>query len=218
MKRFSYLRFLPLMTAGLGGICLLLRIGLYRLQEPSGLLPYAHPFHIASLGIGALTLLLIAAAVLPLKGSNRFVPNFPASRIAAWGSFIAGLLLLQACFAILDRADTRLNLFWAVSGFCAVPCLIFNGRSRQKGFRTHFLLHGSLCLFCLLSMLCRYRSWSGNPQLADYLYPLLSCVFLSLAAYYRMQFAQGQGRRGSLLFCGLTAGFCCICSLAGEGD
>ena len=208
----------PLLSVGLGAVCMLLRLGLYAQKESSGLLPYAHPLHIASLVIGVLAVFLIAVSVMNLKGSGSFASNFPASRIAACGSFFAGLWLLPAAFSILESADTRIGVAWAVSGFCAVPCLIYNSWCRFTGRRTHFLLHGSLCLFYLLTMLCRYRLWSGNPQIPDYLFPLFGCVFLALATYYRMQFALGQGQRRALLFCGLTAGFCCIASLAGEGD
>lgn len=217
MKRTSPFS-LQLLPVSLGSICMLLRLALYAQKEPSGLLPYAHPLHIATLVIGILAVLTIAASVIKLNGSRRFTPNFPASRVAACGSFFAGLWLLPAAFSILESADSGLGIAWGISGFCAIPCLIYNSWCRFTGRRTHFLLHGSLCLFYLLNMLCRYRFWSGNPQIPDYLFPFFSCIFLALAAYHRMQFSLGQGQRRALLFCGLMAGFCCIASLAGEGE
>lgn len=218
MKRIFSYRFLPLLTAGLGAVGLLLRLALYALQEPSGLLPSQHPLHTAAVILSVLTAALVLALVTRLGGSGKYQLNFPASPLAALGAFFAGLWLLPVPFEILRHADSNLTIARAVLGFLSIPCLLFTGWCHWKGRRPHFLLHGAACLFFALHMVCQYQLWSGNPQLEDYLLPLFACVFLTLTAYYRMAFDARMGNRRALLFCGLMAGFFCICSLAGEGE
>lgn len=218
MKRIFPYRLLPLLSAGLGGVGFALRLALFALEEPSGLLPQGHPLHIATLVLSILTAGLMLYFVLPLGGSGKYRLNFPASQTAALGAVFAGLFLLPVAFGILRQADSNLSFFWAALGFIAAVCLVFTGRCHWKGRRPHFLLHGAVCLFFAVHMICQYRLWSGNPQVEDYLFPLFGCVFLTLTAYYRMTFDARMGKRRMLLFCGLMAGFFCICSLAGEGD
>lgn len=217
MKRtFSY-RLLPLLFAGLGCIGFVLRLALFSLEAPSGLLPQGHPLHIAVLILSGAAINLALYFVKPLGGSATYRLNFPASRTAALGAGFAGLLLLPVVFDILQDASSRLIILWAVLGFVAALCLIFTGWCHWTGRRPYFLLHGTVCLFFAIHMVCQYQLWSGKPQVEDYLFPLFACVFLSLTAYHRMAFDVRMGKRRTLLFCGLTAGFFCICALAGEG-
>lgn len=216
--KHNFLRRYPSALAAAPGLtCFFLRLGLYALQEPSGLLPRNHPLHIATMLISLLTAAGILRFVLPLKGPGEYAPNFPAHRLAAFGPCFAGLWLLPAAFDILAQAANRLGLFWALLAFAAIPCLFCIGIFRFTGRRPFFLIHGLLCVFFAVHMICQYQIWSSNPQLADYFFPLLACVFLALAAYYRMGFDLDVGKRRKLLLTGLLAGFFCLCSLAGEG-
>jgi len=218
MKQNFLHRYPSLLAAAPGLACALLRTGLYALEEPSGLLPRSHPLHIATLVIALVTAAAVVRFVLPLKGPGEYAPNFPADRLAVTGSCFAALWLLPAAFAIWEQSFDRLGLACAVLAFAAVPCLVCIGVFRFTHRRPSFLLHCGLCLFFAVHMICQYRVWSSNPQTADYLFGLLACVFLTLAAYYRAGFDLDAGKRRKLLLCGLLAGFFCICSLAGEGE
>lgn len=216
-QKFSY-RLLPLLFAGLGCVGLVLRLALFALEEPSGLLPQNHPLHIAAVLFSFLSAALALYFVLPLKGSGKYRPNFPASRTAALGAVFAGALLLPVSLGIVRQADNRLSIFWAVLCFASAICLILTGMCHSKGRRPHVLLHSTVCLFFAVHMVCQYRLWSGDPQVEDYLFPLFACIFLSLTAYYRVSFDARMGKRRNLLFCGLMAVFFSICSLAGTGN
>ena len=218
MKHNLLHRYPSLLAAAPGLVCALLRLGLYALEEPTGLLPRNHPLHIATLVLALVTAAAVWRFVLPLKGPGEYAPNFPADRLATTGSCFAAFWMLFAAFGIRAQAVDRLGLTWAVLAFLAIPCLLCIGISRLTGRRPFFLLHGLLCLFFAVSMIGQYRIWSSNPQIADYLFDLLACVFLPLAAYYRASFDLDTGKRRKLLLCGLLAGFFCICSLAGEGE
>lgn len=201
-----------------GFVCVLLRLGLYALEEPSGLLPRSHPFHIATLLIALVTVTAVVRFVLPLKEAGEYAPNFPADRLASTGSCFAALWMLPAAFTIGEQAADKLGLVCMALAFATIPCLLCIGIFRFTGRRPYFLIHGLLCLFFAVHIICRYQDWSSNPQIADYLFGLLACVFLTLTAYYRAGFDLDAGKRRKLLLAGLLAGFFCICSLAGEGE
>jgi hypothetical protein len=215
MKKRVSKHILPLMAVIPGSIGLLLRLALYTRREMGGLLPQAHPLHIATVILSfitaGLTLILIRNAETSER-SNR------ASSVASAGAFFAGLWLLPVAFEILSQARGILDLLHAGLGFLAVPCLIYTAWCHYKNRRPHFLIYGAICLFFSLHMVCQYRLWSSSPQIPDYLLPVFACVFLSLAAYYRAARDLDMSNWRSLLFCAVMAGFFCICSMAGEGD
>lgn len=216
MKRQTSLRFLLLLIAALGAAGLGLLLALYSLEASTGLLPANHPFHIGAILLTVLTAGLTAFFVLPIQKAADIRLDVPVSRLAACGAFFAGLWLLPAAFTMLRQADTGLRLVRTLLGFASAVSLIASGWFHFKNKATHFLLHATVCLFFALHMLCQYQIWSGMPQIADYLLPLLGCIFLTLTAYHRTAFDIGMGSRRALLFCGLMAGFCSICSVSGE--
>lgn len=218
MKHNFLNRYPALLAVVPGLVCVLLRLALYTLKEPSGLLPRSHPLHIATLVIALATAAAVLRFVLPQKGSGEYAPNFPADRRIAFGPWFAALWLLSAAFTILEQADDRLELAWAVLAFVSIPCLLCIGIFRFMGRRPYFLIHGLLCLFFAIHMICQYQAWSSNPQIPDYLFALLGCVFLTLSAYYRTLFDLDAGKQRKLLLTALLAGFFCICSLTGEGE
>lgn len=218
MKRSVSYKLLPALPVLAGAIALLLRFTLYTMENQSGLLPGRHPLHIASVLLAACTAVLLAFFTALLKGPNGYEQNFPFSRPRAQGSFLAGLLMLPVVSGIWSGAAGTLDLIWAVLGFAASGCLIASGYFQLKGAKPHFLLYFVICLFFVLHMICKYREWSGNPQVEDYVFSLLGCVCLALFAYHKAAFSAGMGRRRMLLFSGMLAVFFCIGALIGDAD
>lgn len=213
MKQRSPKYPLPLIAAALGGAGLLLRLALYLLEEPSGLLPAGHFLHIATV------ILSIVTGALMYKFSRRPGKHTEYKpKAAAFGAFFAGLWLLPVAFGILEQASGALDVLRTVLAFLSVPSLILTAWQHFKGRKPHFLTNGILCMFFLSHMICQYPLWCGNPQVEDYLLSLLACVFLSLAAYQRTACDLHMGNRRGLVFCSLMAGFFCICALVGAGD
>ena len=213
MKKHFSEQALPLIAVIGGAIGFLLRLALYMLEESTGLLPKGHILHIASI------VLSIAIAVLMLIFVRRAnAPIVHKPQVAASGAFFAGLWMLPAAFGILEQADSPMDLLWALLSFASIPCLMLTAWRHFKGRTPHFFTNVILCLFFVANMICQYPLWCGNPQLADYLLPLLACVFLSLAAYQRTALDQQAGSYRKLLFFDLMAGFFCICSMAGNGE
>ena len=210
---------LPFLVLGAGGVGLTLRVLLYTLGTDSrGLLPRYHALHVLALLLTLLVTAGLAWAVRPLGGSNRYRKNVPASTPAAFADFCSAGWLLTAAFALLERAEGKLDLALAGLAFLSVASLLVTGWCRLKGTRPFFGFHGILCVFLVLNLVCQYRNWSGNPQLPDYIFHIFACIFLTLTAYYRTAFDLGMGKRRIFLFCSLMAVYLCFLSLTGAGD
>ncbi len=189
-----------------GALCCLLRLVLYRTGfDEKNILSASHPLHLICLGLTALTVLSLLRQVLPLKGSVDPAVVFPASPLRSLGIFCAGCLLslhgitlTENLYATLDYLRLALALISALSMLiCALPL----NRFRQ----VQTFCRGIIALFFCIEMLSRYRGWSGNPQLPDYMFQVLACVALTLCSYHRLAFDTGLGNRWILLLCGLTA-------------
>ena len=216
MKRFLPHRAFPLIAVIPGLIGLLLRLALYTLEEPSGLLPHNHFLHIATVILAIITAVL--AGFFSAKTKDGFLYVHERSPLATVGAILAALCLLPTAFGIQEQASGILNICLTFLTFLAVLCMLVLALLFWKGRRPHFLLHSGICLFFLIYTICQYPHWCANPQLADYLLPLLACVFLNFATYRRAAFDLHAQYSRKLPFFALMAGFFCICSLAGEGS
>ena len=215
MKRSVSYKLLPWPIILSGCIVLVLRFALYTMENQSSLLPARHPLYLVALLLAAVTGLVLAAFVLQLKGANTYESNFPFSRPRAQGSFLAGLLMFPMATGIYATAATTLELIWAALATGAAICFIASGYLQLKGEKPHFLLYAVICLFYVCHMVCSYQTWSGNPQVEDYIFSLFACIFLSLFAYQKSAFSVHMGSRQMLIFSGLMATFFCIAALAG---
>lgn len=218
MKRSVSYKLLPYLTAALGAIVLILRFALYTMENQSGLLPHDHPLYIASLILAAFSAVVMAFFTARLKGNNEYDANFPFSRPRAQCSFLAGLMLFPVASGLWTAAVDRLELAWAVLGFVTSVCLIATGFFQFKNEKPSFRLHAPICLFYVFHLICKYRQWSGNPQMEDYVFSLFACIFLAIFAYHKTAFSVDNGKRRMLLFSGLMAVFFCIGAIVGDGD
>lgn len=198
------------LSAGLVGA--FARFILYRFTpDAMGLLPKYHPLDLLCWLLSAAVILCTGAVILKLKDSKDFTRSFPRKTglLGPAVTAAAGLLvtLLQGL-----QLSTKLHLVWLLLGFLSVPGLIVIGCQRTKGNIPTSWAYSLLCLFYAVHLICCYQSWSGNPQIPDYSFQLLACVFLILAAYQRSAFSAALGSRRMHLICSLLAGyFCTLC-------
>lgn len=210
---------LPILAAATGAVGAFLRFFLYRTGfDEKGLLTARSPLHIACWVLAAAAAVCFALSVRKLDGSARYRNNFHASRVCGLGDLCAGALLLAASFLVMKDAQDRMEYARAFLGCLAACCLAVTGWCRMAGKRPFFAFHALVCVFFAVDMICRYRVWSGNPQLEDYCFHLLACVFLTLAAYHRTAFDAGMGSRRMSLFATLMAMMLCLLSLVGPDN
>ena len=218
MKRPVSYKLLPWPIAAMGCMSLFLRFALYTMENQIGLLPARHPLYLASLVLAGAAASILLGFLPRLKGPQGYQENFPFSRPRAQGSFVAGLLMFPIAAGIFSSYTTILQLIWGVLGFAASVCLIASGYFQLKDEKPPFFLYLVICLFFVCHMVCSYQSWSGNPQVEDYIFSLFACIFLSLFAYQKAAFSTEMGSRRILLFSGLMAVFFCSGALHSPDD
>lgn len=206
---------LPKITVALGVIGLALRRMLYTFGPDSkNLLPALHPLEVLLMLFTAAVLAYIVITVWKLDGSNRYVDNFGPSFPAAVGHVLAAAGILLTVLLNEPMMFGILGKLWKVLGFLSAPCLIAAGYARLRGKRPFFLLHMVACLFLVFHILNQYQTWSGNPQLQDYVFDLFGAMTLMFFTFYHASFDVGSGRRRMHLFMGLTALYLCIVNLS----
>lgn len=203
-------------TLAAGALGFALRLVLYRVGfDDKNILSAAHPLHLVCLTLTAGMAVYLALALRGLKGSGDPAANFPASPLrsllmllaAAFTAFHA-LTVAREGAATMNLIRTALSFTAAIGmGLCALTPQRFSGLSTA--------CRGIVCVFFAAEMLCRYQSWSGNPQLSDYTFQVFACALLALLSYQRLAFDTGLGKRRSLLWCCLMGLFLCLVCAAG---
>lgn len=202
----------PVLAGGV--LCTLLRFFLYAYCfDGWNLVDAYHPLHLLCLciALGVFAFVMRTAR----KGTPRALPLSPKWNLLLTAA--AALCFLGNAFALLRLATDRLSTIWVLLSLASAPCILVYGWLQNKGKRPHFLLQSVLCLAFAVNLICRYRPWSGNPQLADYVFQVLACAVLTLSAYYRMAVAAKMGSEKVLYVCRRMAVFFCIPSLVGSG-
>lgn len=215
MKKFLKPNDLPVMTAALGGLGLVLRRLVYAFAvDEKNLFISGHPLEILLALVTAAALMYIFATVRKLDGSNRYVDNFQASVPALVGHGAAAVGIFLTVLFGEPGMRNYLGVSWKIMGFISPVCLLLAGCARMQGKRPFFLLHLFPCLFLMFHIVNHYQVWSGNPQILDYSFELFGTMALMLFAYYSAAFDVGSGRRRMHLGAGLAAVYLCMAELA----
>ena len=222
----------PVFVAACGGFLgLLLRALLYRIGfDDRGILSASHPLQLACLVLAAVVILYLA-----LK--SRSLPEYPddQSQLRFLLGLAAGCLLLLQGLTLYHQSTASPNLnhlfsgslptvrrvtallplsrclLTALAGIAMAICGLPDAKNRSLSA----VCHGAVCVVFAADMLGRYQSWSGNPQLPDYVFHVLAGVALSLSAYQSLALHTGLGKLRIHRFWCLSALFLCILCLAG---
>lgn len=217
MNKTKLHRLLPRLILIAGGLGLLLRIWLLRTDAQGFLLP--NPF--AATVLILLTLGVVAGLFLlsrDWQAAAKYTYNFPANPIAALGTALAALSILIYSISLLGGVADSIDLLAGILGLASAAALGFCAWCRYLGKRPNFLFYLVTCVFFVFLLICQYRSWSVDPQVLDYAYPLLATVCLMLASYHRAAFTADQGKRSHYGFFALAAVFFCCVSLTSWMD
>lgn len=214
MKNLLKVKNLPVLTAVLGVVGMVLRWMLYALcMDANFLLPENHPLEILLWLITVAALAYIGINAWKLGGSNRYGDNFRASVPAAAGHFVAGAGMLLTALLNDPMMGNHLGGIWKLLGLLSGPSLMLAGLCRVQGKRPFFLLHMIPCLFLVFHIINHYQVWSGNPQLQDYVFALFGTMAMMFFAFYMAAFDVGSGRRRMHLFMGLAVVYLCLVNL-----
>ena len=201
-------------AVGIGSISALMRKRLYWSVDERGLLIPGQPEVIGLLALTVIAVVFILVLVRPLAGSDRYEDNFGPSGPSALGHFLLAAGILATAVLEAPKMGGYLGLCWQVLGYVAPVCLVAAGIARLRGKQPFFLLHLAVCLYFVFHVVNQYRSWSGNPQLLDYLFALFGSIALILFSYYQTAFDVGTGKRRPMLVWGFLGIYLCLVNLA----
>lgn len=218
MKRNIKTTCLPLVTAILGLIALILRFGLFLLgTDRKGLLIPGHPLDILTWIVTAAAVLLSAAVLLQKTDVAADSDDFRFFAPAAIGAFaLAGGIALSVISGW--GAWTRLEQLRNLTGIAAIPALVLAGLARFQGKRPFFGFHALVCLYLTLRTISHYQVWCSSPQLQNYLFAMAASILLCLFAYYQTASDADLGNPRLLYFTGLLGSFFCLAAAADGAD
>lgn len=209
-------KFYPLLALILGFAAAGCRAALYALgTDAKGLLVSGHPAAIALWVVTAAALVLAAAAWLRTReedvcGESRNVPEALGTAVMALGVLSTMLFPEKGGIAVLMRIHGILSLL-GFGGLLAAAGFLLAGKKPPFG------CYAAAAVFLLVHVVARYRVWSSNPQLANYLFALGAGLCLTLVSYYQAALAVGLGGiRQRLALGSLGIFFCITAAVRGE--
>lgn len=219
MKRFLQPVVLPFLILGAGGIGIALRIWLMLGgTDKKGLLLAGHP---AQTLLWILVALVFAALFLftrDLKRAPKYTFNYPPSVIGAIGAGAAAVGILLASIQELSAGGDMLATVCGGLGLGCTTLLAVIALCRWKGYRYSVILHGLVCVYAMLHLVCKYRQWSSEPQLLTYCFQLFCHAALALAIFYRVCFDADTGKRRALAVSHLATAFFGLVAIPGSPD
>ena len=199
----------------LGLAALVLRWQLYRTAvDEKGLLVRMHPLGLVLMALTAAVLLMIYVTVRKQEEAAVFTDRSPRSIPAALGHAVMAGMILTTVLAGGPQTSGYLATVWECLGRAAFPCLVLAGTDRLRGRKSFFLLHVVPCLFFVVHIVSHYQSWSGDPQMQDYVFALLGAMALMFFGFYTAAMEAGCGSRRMRLGMGLAAIYLCLAEMA----
>jgi len=215
MKRNSGSYRLPVMMLIWGIAALVLRKALYATAvDVKGLLLRYQPLEIALTVLTIGVLVRIAVAVRKEKRSVPYEDDQFTGLPGAVGSVAAGAGILITVLTTAPGMGGYLESAWRCFGLAAPVCLLLAGIAKALGKKPFFLLHVVVCLFFMLHIVTRYQSWSGHPQMQDYIFALMGAMALLFYGFYTAAQEAGCGNFRMMLGMGLAAIYLCMAELA----
>lgn len=215
MKNIFNSKNLPWLMLASGGLGLALHLWLLSTADSDGFLAV---WHISEILLWLLSASVIAVLFLlthRLLEAPKYTFNFPSSAPCGFGSWLGALGIGGTSLIELLNGGDVLGIVTALLGLAAAAALIILGLLRIKGFRPAIMLHGGICVYLMIRIICLYRHWSSDPQLIDYCFQILALISMMIAVYYRATFDADFGKRRPYAFFNLLAVYFCCLALPG---
>lgn len=168
-----------------------------------------------------LTLLTLSVCVLCLRRlqiQGQYRENFPASPISALGAGLAAAGAALTVPALFQEKGNSFALITGCVGVLAAAGMAYVAYCRFKGLKPSFAAHFSMCIYMALRMFNCCRTWSNEPQLGIFVFPLIAMICAMLAAFHLACFDAGIGKRRSCLVWCLMGVYCAMAALPGGED
>ena len=187
---------IPIGILGAGAAYALRRLQLAKSYDAAGLIPRGDKTSLALyLVCGLIAALILVLCLREPKGIQS-----PAGKNKLRGLLviIAGLGLLASYLP--PSLEGGAKLIVPILAFCAACAIVIEGVYHMNG-AVGALLGGCVLSVYLAATLIRdYRTWSHDPLVADFCFPLLFLVAAMLASYHLAAFRVGRGKRRTAAF------------------
>ena len=213
MGIFSKKAVFPWFTVAEGISGFFMQCWLFSTADDRGLLPRYHFAGIMSFVLLALTL------VICWMGSREEKDLCPDKLFFASVPSAAGIGLSAAGVAFSAFTVTGAGFLRVITPLCgilAAAALGYIAYCRLKDLHADCTLHCVITVYLILRTMTSCSIWSAEPQFQRYFFPLLACVFLMLASYYRTALALGVEHSKRYVFFSQAALFCCCLCCRGS--
>lgn len=205
----------PLLGLALGLVGAGCRFLLYALgMDEKGLLVPGHPAAIALWVVTAAAVLAAVLAAMTFREDNKAPDETCRSIPEALGTAVMALGVLSTLILPENNGIATLLRLHRILSVLAFFCLLAAAMFRLMGKPVPFGCYAGAAVFFFVHVVTRYRAWSGNPQMADYLHALGAGLCLSLVSYYETALVVGLGGRRQRFALGILGIFCCVAAAA----
>ena len=205
----------PLLGLALGLVGAGCRFLLYALgMDEKGLLTPGHPAAVLLWVVTAAAVLTAVLAAMTFREDNKAPDETCRSIPEALGTTVMALGVLSTLLMPENNGIATLLRLHRILSVLAFFCLLAAAVFRLMGKPVPFGCYAGAAVFLFVHVVTRYRAWSGNPQMADYLHALGAGLCLSLVSYYETALAVGLGGRRQRLCLGTLGIFFCVTAAA----
>ena len=192
-----------------GFFCIVLRRWLLNTGvDQKGLLVKGHPGDLISWGIVIICLGALCALTLYYKPQCHFNSE------KAYGG-VPQVCALASVSGLLGFGN-GLAAVTTIVAFAVAVCCVVQQMLQICKKEIPTLLHCVPVIFYLLFLLCRYQSWSREPQLQLSVFSLLALVGLTVTAYQRAAFSAGLGNSKVYFFFSNASLLLCLAAVVGS--
>lgn len=205
----------PLLGLALGLVGAGCRFLLYALgMDEKGLLVPGHPAAVLLWVVTAAAVLAAVLAAMTFREDNKAPDETCRSIPEALGTAVMALGVLSTLLLPENNGIATLLRLHRILSVLAFFCLLAAAVFRLMGKPVPFGCYAGAAVFFFVHVVTRYRAWSGNPQMADYLHALGAGLCLSLVSYYETALVVGLGGRRQRFALGILGIFCCVAAAA----
>ena len=205
----------PLLGLALGLVGAGCRFLLYALgMDEKGLLVPGHPAAMLLWVVTAAAVLAAVLAAMTFREDNKAPDETCRSIPEALGTAVMALGVLSTLLLPENNGIATLLRLHRILSVLAFFCLLAAAVFRLMGKPVPFGCYAGAAVFFFVHVVTRYRAWSGNPQMADYLHALGAGLCLSLVSYYETALVVGLGGRRQRFALGILGVFCCVAAAA----
>ncbi len=160
---------------------------------------------------------LVALASMSNCASTRktkYRDLFPQCWLRGGAMALAGVMLMLSILYSLEPVPILLRIF----GMLSAVCMAAGGVFLASGYRPHYVIHGTVCVYFLIRLLASYRVWGASPHLERYAFSLIADVLLMLYAFHRCAADAGIYSRKRMILTGFSGIFVSLIAMANSTD